>query len=93
MGTPGIDEQNVHQHLLKLTERDVDQVFTLHAELEGALFASVFERLLHGWMAQGHRVGTLGQGFATLSATSPLPEERLTWGSVAGRSGQLVVSD
>lgn len=63
IGADGITEDNVAQHLLKLTasapERDRDQVYTLHAELEGNLLAPAFAALLDGWRAQGHELVTM----------------------------------
>src|SRR5205085_291056 len=54
IGTGGIDEGNVCDAVLALTESDRDQVFTLHAEIEGGRLVLAFERLLDGWRAQGH---------------------------------------
>jgi len=91
IGLDGLDESNVHLRLLKLTEdRRRDQVYTLHAELEGMKLAPVFDRLLAGWRAQGHRLVSLGmlQAGADLSA---LPRRRVGLGEIPGRSGTLAV--
>jgi len=61
----------------------------LHAELEGQKLLPVFERLLAGWRAQGHRLGSLGQLRDGLTAA---PETcRPATGEVPGRSGRLAV--
>ncbi len=91
LGHDGIDEQNVARSLLALTDCDVDQVFTLHAELEGGLLAPAFEALLRGWQAQGHELVSLATLYEHID-TASLPTIPLTWGSVRGRSGELIVA-
>ena len=91
LGDHGIDEANVARTLLAMTQIDEDQVYTLHAELEGGLLAPAFEALLDGWAAQGHRLVTLGGLYASLGAR-PVPEMAMHWGTVAGRSGELIVA-
>jgi undecaprenyl phosphate-alpha-L-ara4FN deformylase len=91
LGVDGIDESNVAAHLLKRTENNPhDQVFTLHAELEGQKLAPVFEQLLAGWRAQGHSFATMGDYHATLDRSS-LPTYPVTWGEIPGRAGELIV--
>ncbi len=94
IGTEGITEGNVARALLRQTESDRDQVFTLHAELEGGLLAPAFEALLNGWRAQGHSLTTLAALHATLAprALAGLPTLPLRWGTVPGRSGELLVA-
>jgi undecaprenyl phosphate-alpha-L-ara4FN deformylase len=91
LGQGGIDEGNVADALLTRTQADVDQVYTLHAELEGGLLASVFDALLSGWKAQGHQLVTM-QGMHAHWRNAEVPALPLRWGSVAGRSGELVVA-
>ena len=90
IGTGGIDATNVAAALLRRTARDGDQVFTLHAELEGGLLAPAFEALLDGWRSQGHRLGSLSALYATVKRAA-LPVRELAWSWVAGRSGTLLV--
>jgi undecaprenyl phosphate-alpha-L-ara4FN deformylase len=91
IGHDGVDEHNVARRLLALTETGEDQVFTLHAELEGGLLASVLEQLLCGWQAQGHELVSLAMLYRHVQS-SALPALPLTWGSVPGRSGALIVA-
>jgi undecaprenyl phosphate-alpha-L-ara4FN deformylase len=95
IGTDGIDEHNVARPLLARTDPAdgivPDQVFTLHAELEGGLLAPAFKALLEGWQAQGHKLVTLGELHSHVDAAA-LPVVPLTWGSVPGRSGELIVA-
>ena len=91
IGADGIDEGNVARALVKLTENNADQVYTLHAELEGGLLAPAFDALLAGWKAQGHQLVTMG-GMASRIDATVLPVQPLRWGSVSGRSGELIVS-
>jgi peptidoglycan/xylan/chitin deacetylase (PgdA/CDA1 family) len=92
IGADGIDEGNVARQLLRRTESDRDQVYTLHAELEGQLLAPAFEALLDGWRAQGHELVTMAGLYAHIDRNA-LPVRPLTWGSVPGRSGELIVAD
>jgi peptidoglycan/xylan/chitin deacetylase (PgdA/CDA1 family) len=92
VGIGDITEVNVAAHLLERT-RDADmgdQVFTLHAELEGMRLAPAFEQLLVGWKAQGW---TLGPTRMLFDAVEPmaLPRCETGPGSIAGRTGTLLV--
>ena len=91
IGVDGLNEGNVHRHLLALTdEEEADQVYTLHAELEGMQLEPVLTRLLAGWRAQGHSLVALRDQYAHL-AVERLPHHRLVQGTVAGRSGTLAL--
>lgn len=92
LGRDGWEVGNVDRALLALTAGSdtADQVYTLHAELEGQRLRPVFERLLAGWRAQGHRFTSLGEMAATLDP-SALPHGRVGMGEVPGRSGSLAV--
>lgn len=91
IGLDGCTPGNAHERLLGLTgETGPDQVFTLHAELEGMKLLPVFERLLRGWRAQHHTLISLGRMFAELDCTA-LPRCRAMAGAVPGRSGSLAV--
>ncbi|WP_076997678.1 4-deoxy-4-formamido-L-arabinose-phosphoundecaprenol deformylase [Variovorax sp. KK3] len=91
LGVDGLTTNNVHRHLLRLTEGTTqDQVYTLHAELEGQKLRPVFERLLAGWQAQGHELVALGSLYRDVP-TRALPQHRITLGTVPGRSGLLAV--
>ncbi len=92
VGIDDVTEDNVAAHLLERT-RDAnmgDQVFTLHAELEGMRLASAFEQLLVGWKAQGW---TLGPTRMLFDAVEPMALPRCATGpgSIAGRTGTLLV--
>ena len=91
IGTAGITEQNVATHLLASTHArsEADQVFTLHAELEGMLLAPVLDELLAGWKAQGFELGPVR---AQYDATEPmaLPRCEVAMGAIEGRTGALL---
>ena len=91
LGSDGIDEHNVAQALLARTPPGRDQVFTLHAELEGGLLAPVFDALLDGWAAQGHELVPLAALYHGLDLAR-LPALPLHWGPVPGRSGDLLLA-
>ncbi|MFM0320906.1 polysaccharide deacetylase family protein [Caballeronia glebae] len=91
LGVDGVDGSNVAAHMLRHTANNPhDQVFTLHAELEGQKLAPVFEQLLAGWRAQGHSFATMGDYHAALDRSS-LPTYPVTWGEIAGRAGELII--
>lgn len=91
IGVDGLGEHNVAEHLLGLTGRERrDHVYTLHAELEGGKLLGVFERMLAGWRAQGYALDAMADAYSRLDADRlPVCEPR--WGSVPGRSGELIV--
>lgn len=89
IGLNGVDDSNVATALLALTATASDQVFTLHAELEGHRFASAFERLLQGWRSQGHELVAVGDLYRSLDRTA-LTVLPFAWQCVEGRSGELV---
>jgi undecaprenyl phosphate-alpha-L-ara4FN deformylase len=78
------------EHLLAVTEARAarDEVFTLHAELEGGKYLPDFERLLRGWRARGRRLTDLGSYAGQLSVAA-LPRAGIIDGMVPGRSGTL----
>ena len=78
------------EHLLALTEEPRDQVFTLHAELEGGAYLQGFERLLASWRARGFDLTDLGS-YAHSLDVARLPRCPIVSGTVAGRSGTLAV--
>jgi peptidoglycan/xylan/chitin deacetylase (PgdA/CDA1 family) len=90
LGSDDVDEHNVAKPLLALTESSQDQVFTLHAELEGGLLAPVFDALLSGWRAQGHQLVPMATYFSGIDP-SVLPVLPVSWGQLPGRSGELIV--
>lgn len=90
IGLDGMDEQRVDRAILSLTESSQDQVFTLHAELEGGAFAPVLDRLLSGWKAQGHQLGTMGDQFRAMRGRR-VGVQPLRWGPVPGRSGEVAL--
>lgn len=78
------------EHLLALTREGNDEVFTLHAELEGGAYLEGFERLLHAWRARGFNLTDLGTYAQTLDPAL-LPRCPIALGAVLGRSGSLAV--
>ncbi|SCK31733.1 Peptidoglycan/xylan/chitin deacetylase, PgdA/CDA1 family [Variovorax sp. HW608] len=91
IGVDGLTVDNVHTHLLALTEGATqDHVYTLHAELEGQKLLPVFRRLIDGWRAQGHSLVDLGE-LRDGTPDAALPRHRIALGSVPGRSGLLAV--
>jgi len=92
IGLEGIDAHNVVERILALTqpEKSTGHVYTLHAELEGMGFAAEFERLLDGWLAQGHELASLGTYLDSV-ALIDLPRHEVTSGTIPGRTGLLAM--
>jgi len=91
VGLDSVTEANVAAHLLERTrDLGVDQVFTLHAELEGMRLASQFEQLLLGWKAQGLSVGPVRSLYESVEPMA-LPRCSTGPGTVEGRTGTLLV--
>lgn len=94
IGREGVTEENAATGLLALTDSSRepcrDQVYTLHAELEGGLWQPVLEALLDGWKAQGHELVSLGTLAESLD-TRALPRHSVVGGPVMGRSGDLAL--
>jgi undecaprenyl phosphate-alpha-L-ara4FN deformylase len=90
IGRPDLDGVDPVDHLLALTAEDaeLDQVFTLHAELEGGAYLESFERLLRTWRARGVHLTDLATYAGTLDFKN-LPRCHIVAGSVPGRSGVL----
>ena len=91
IGIDGMDANNVHEHLLRLTAaRDCNHVYTLHSELEGMRLLPAFERLLAGWREQGYELVSTRALFESLDR-SKLPSHLAAYGEIPGRSGQLAL--
>jgi len=92
IGRPDLDGEDPIAHLLRLTggSRATDQVFTLHAELEGGVYLADFERLLREWLARGFELTDLA-GYVTRLHLKTLPAAAIDTGEVPGRSGTLAV--
>ena len=92
IGLDGVTADTVDAPLLALTAAcpGRNQVFTLHAELEGMKLATVFERLLTGWQAQGFELVGTRRLFESL-AGDPLPLHEVMMGEIPGRSGLLAL--
>ncbi len=91
IGVDGMDAMAAAKALLRATAKPArDHVFTLHSELEGAKLKPAFEALLSGWLEQGYRLGSVGDQFRKLDLAS-LPWRRFGYGSIPGRSGELML--
>lgn len=95
LGVSDRDASACVEYLLELTQSNPnDQVFTLHAELEGQKLAPAFIQLLKGWLNQGHELVTMAELHQSWSSTGQLNKLAvlpLSWGTVPNRSGELMV--
>ncbi len=90
IGRPDLGSRDPVDHLLELTDGAPgrDQVYTLHAELEGGAYLVAFERLLRAWRARGVLLTDLATYAATMDFKS-LPRCEIRDGQVDGRAGTL----
>jgi len=95
LGVDGMNAQDAVDYLLKLTAQNPnDQVFTLHAELEGQKLLPFFMQLVKGWIAQGHQCVDMHSLHASWSATGQtkhLITLPLYYDEIANRSGELMM--
>lgn len=92
IGLDGRDATGAADVLLARTmDSSADEVFTLHAELEGMKLIGAFERLIAGWKDQGFALGTLADSYARIEPER-VPLRAWRWGTVAGRSGELMLT-
>ena len=92
IGRPDLHGTDPVDHLLALTAAHAgsDQVFTLHAELEGGRYLPSLERLLREWQQRGTHLTDLAGYVATLDVRG-LPHCSIVAGTVEGRSGTLAL--
>ena len=97
IGIDDADEFGAVDKLLAITQSNPnDQVFTLHAELEGQKLLPAFEKLIMGWLNQGHDLVTMGELHQSWEATKQLDKIAvlpLTWGQIPNRSGDLIIQN
>jgi undecaprenyl phosphate-alpha-L-ara4FN deformylase len=92
IGINGLTADSACEYLRNRTRAAAlpDQVFTLHAELEGGLLAPQFETLLRGWVEDGIAIVPMRDLAASLQ-TSLLPRHVIDMAEIPGRSGVLAV--
>lgn len=97
IGVDDADAFAASQKILAITQSNPnDQVFTLHAELEGQKLLPAFEQLLAGWLNQGHDLVTMGELHQSWKNTKQLDKIAVlpvTWGDVPHRSGELIIQN
>ena len=95
LGVNDMNAMDCVRHILSLTAGNPnDQVYTLHAELEGQKLADAFKALLQGWLDQGHDLVNMEQLHQSWKSTGQLDKLAvlpLSWGTVPNRSGELMV--
>jgi undecaprenyl phosphate-alpha-L-ara4FN deformylase len=92
IGRADLQGRDPVDHLLAVTAAAPahDQVFTLHAELEGGRFLGALERLLRAWQARGVELTDLATYLGALDV-GRLPRCAIVGGAVEGRSGTLAL--
>lgn len=92
IGRPDLRGADPVEHLLAVTAAAPgrDQVFTMHAELEGGKLLPACERLLREWQRRDVEFTDLARYAATLDHPR-LPRCTIAAGTIEGRSGTLAV--
>ncbi|HUL42672.1 MAG TPA: 4-deoxy-4-formamido-L-arabinose-phosphoundecaprenol deformylase [Burkholderiales bacterium] len=80
------------EHILNLSTDSppTGHLYTLRAELEGMRLAPVFERLLHGWRAQGYELVSAGEIYASLEI-GRLPRHEVELGHWPGTPSMIML--
>ncbi len=92
LGRPEYPEDQLVEHYLGLLKPDIPNILTIHAELEGMRYLSLFRSFLVQTRKRAVRVVLLRDIAADLlSEPSRIPVCDLVAGSVDGRSGTLAV--
>ncbi len=95
IGVKGMSPSDAVDYILRLTANNPnDQVFTLHAELEGQKLLPMFTQLLQGWFAQGHEcvsMQKLHQSWLSTGQLIHLATQPILWGEVPNRSGEMII--
>ena len=91
IGGQVITASNIAAKVLQLSETPRDHVYTLHAELEGQKLAPIFDQLLTGWRAQGYELVAMADYHRQI-AQQELPVDEIIWGTLPGRSGDLLLA-
>ncbi|MDZ4202078.1 MAG: polysaccharide deacetylase family protein [Gallionella sp.] len=88
----GVTLDNIAQDILHRTAAAsaTGHVFTLHAELEGGKWITVFEQLLQGWQDQGYQLVSLRE-YARSFDKDALPRHEMAMREVDGRIGKLAI--
>lgn len=92
IGRDGVAEEDCHEPLLRASSEPLHpgHVYTLHAEIEGMKLLPVMDRLLTKWKRSGEEIHTLADTYCSLDL-GKLPNCRVLWGEIPGRSGLLAV--
>jgi hypothetical protein len=92
LGRPEYPEDRMVKHYLSLLKPGVPNVLTIHAELEGMKYLSLFRSFLEQAEARNIRFVLLRDlAVELLKAPSSIPVCDLIPGTVDGRSGTLAV--
>lgn len=81
-----ITNDNFNDYILSQFNSNKLNVYTIHAEVEGIIFAPLFEQFLQQAQARGIRFCSLGE---LLPQTETLPTGQVKRGTLAGREGWL----
>ncbi len=94
LGRDGIDAGNAHRAVQEASRAASPggHVYTLHAELEGMQLMPVLQRLLDDWRVEGFQLGALEDNYEALDKAR-IPQRRIHWGTVPGRSGLLALAE
>lgn len=92
MGRPEYPDDKINDHYLKLLQTDGDHIHTIHAELEGLHYASMFEDLIIRAKAAGVTFFDLDDyAEGILKSPEGIPICNIALGEVDGRSGLVAV--
>lgn len=88
--SPGIDREQVHEHLYVASRRvlPAGHLYSARAEVEGLEYLDVMEKLIVMWKGQEGSIRPMGNVLTELDPAS-LPEHQVGWAEVPGREEHL----
>lgn len=90
VGRDGIDNSNYNDHILSLVQKDILNVLTIHAEVEGILCHDMFEEFIVKAKEKGMEFVPLG---TLLNSSEALPKLNVVPKAFPGREGWIACQE
>jgi len=91
IGRSGVTESNYNSQLINRLRPGKLNVLTVHAEVEGIAYASLFDDFLDASARAGVAIVPLRDIHQSLLAQGPLPELNVKFDAIPGREGSLAI--
>lgn len=91
IGSQGVTNENYNERLLSFVQSDHLNILTIHAEVEGIVCSSLFQRFLMRSRKEGYRFCPLGEFFN--QGTESLPTGKIVSTEIPGRDGWISIQE